>query len=129
MGEAAVAEAAAKEETERLQDEKRNTPMRTYAEAHAKYRTKAVTANVGTLVLAGKWAERGRLLVRRKPEMLTATIDATRSQDNRRRDGGSGRHQELFVVCPPDQRAGSVVTVITADGSTVDVIVPYGIMP
>ena len=152
FGEAAVAEVAEKVEKARLDEEKRNTPMRTYAEAHAVERYKGVTANVGTLVLAGTWAERGRLLVRRKPEAGTFKIDLTERQgDGRQRDGGSGRTQEIFIVCPPNQRAGSVVTVrtqasphdsfifgeisslialdcfqvVTADGGTVDATVPY----
>jgi hypothetical protein len=128
MGAAAVAEAEAKAEKKRQEEIKRNTPMRTYAEAHHQRRIRGVEANVNTLALAAKWAERGRMLVRRRPE-ATPTIDATNWQgDGKRRDAGSGRTQEIFVVCPEGQREGDALTVVTAAGGEVTVTVPYGVM-
>lgn len=129
MGDGAVAEAEAKAEKLRQEEIKRNTPMRTYAEAHHKERIKATNINVHTMVRASKWADRGRTLVRRKA-LVIPTIDATGWRgDGKSRDAGSGRTQELYVVCPKGSRGGDILTVVTADGGEVNVEIPYGIMP
>eukprot|EP01043_Picozoa_sp_COSAG02_P056691 COSAG02_NODE_6761_length_3376_cov_5.293813_2_plen_446_part_01 len=129
MGASAVQEAAAKAEQIREAEIKRNTPMRTYAEAHHQRRIRSAEANVKTLTLAGKWAARGRRLIRQKPSIMP-TINATALQsDGQFKKGGTGRTQEIYVICPKGRHEGDDLTVITADGGEINVKVPYGVMP
>ena len=125
MGESAVAEAVAKAEKMQQEEIKRNTPMRTYAEAHHQRRIRSAEANLKTLTLASKWAERGRMLARKKPDVVPS-VDARGSGKTRK--GGCGRTKEIYVICPKGRREGDDLTVITG-GDDVTVKVPYGVMP
>ena len=129
MGPAAVEEAAAKAKAEREAEARRNTPMRTYAEAHHKQRIQSQEANITAIVAGQKWARKGRASLQRRKPPPAPTVDATMAGLRLNPRGGSGRTQELLVTCPRNRRAGDTLTVITADGSALDVPIPYGVMP
>ena len=67
----------ASQRAEREAEARRNTPMRTYAEAHHKQRIQSQEANITAIVAGQKWARKGRASLQRRKPPPAPTVDAT----------------------------------------------------